>query len=458
MSTIYDLKKRAKELSEKNEVNSVSPVEVGNLIEDTLNIIDEYNKNVVGLGIRKIYSSIASMQADGTDPVGNDGKPIHFGQLVSVHNENNPESEENGGVYAFQSPGWKLATTTAINVVKGFGDSEIEAISQQFFTEQIQAIENDLGNESTSESEDGSIWGKLISITQGVSSNSTLIDEIKKTLSGVSLFQDLGLIKNLDSLDDTDTKGYYTYNLHRKGMEAIMGVLAVSTVALEDSGSLTVYGTQQVRYELGRAYRRKMLAGGWEEWEEVSGKQLKELGTIPLSGLDNPDLETGIYLYLSEDNVPGMLYVNHPASNTIGCEQHRIFRGQIYSRLYNKRNGAWTAWSSNDYVTLDQLDTLTDPLSTISSYTVYYQSKKIGILQCFTNSRADIVTQSFDGNWDIDVMGCFLPDCYVTEPRSLVRTYNISSADISGEIPIGSWGRWNYNQKVIKPEGGIIIE
>lgn len=138
MKTIYDLKKRAKELSEKNEVNSVSPVEVGSLIDDTLNIIDEYNKNVVGLGIRKTYPNIASMQADGTDPVGNDGKHIRFGQLVSVYDENNPDSEENGGVYAFQNPGWKLATTTAINVVSEYGDSEIEAISQKFFKEQVQ--------------------------------------------------------------------------------------------------------------------------------------------------------------------------------------------------------------------------------------------------------------------------------------------------------------------------------
>lgn len=149
METIYDLKKRAKELSEKNEVNSVSPVEVGNLIDDTLNIIDEYNKNVVGLGIRKTYSSIASMQADGTDPVGNDGKPIRFGQLVSVYDESNPDSEENGGVYAFQSPGWKLATTTAINVVSEYGDSEIEVISQKFFSDNVQHVVSgriDIGN------------------------------------------------------------------------------------------------------------------------------------------------------------------------------------------------------------------------------------------------------------------------------------------------------------------------
>lgn len=290
MSTIYNLKKRAKELSEKNEVNSVSPVEVGNLIEDTLNIIDEYNKNVVGLGIRKIYSSIASMQADGTDPVGNDGKPIHFGQLVSVHNENNPESEENGGVYAFQSPGWKLATTTAINVVKGFGDSEIEAISQQFFTEQIQAIENDLGNESTSESEDGSIWGKLISIIQDVSSNSTLINNIEVTLSKASLFNNLGIITGLSSLDDVKSPGYYTYSNRLNEGETINGILVVSRMSYPGSFSIV-----QFRHELGKTYQREydIDERAWEKWEE----QTVVMSESDYEQLEFKDQSTFYYTY-----------------------------------------------------------------------------------------------------------------------------------------------------------------
>lgn len=297
--------------------------------------------------------------------------------------------------------------------------------------------------------------GQLTTLSSGLSSLLKKVKDIETTLSKASLFNNLGVITNLSDLNGVGKPGYYTYSKRLNGHETINGLLIVSRVGF--GGSST---TLQLRYELGQSYRREfdVVSGDWKEWEEVSGRQLKELGKIPMSGLDNPELETGIYLYLSEDNAPGMLYVNHPASNTIGCEQHRIFRGQIYSRLYNKRNGAWTAWSSNDYVTLDQLDTLTDPLSTISSYTVYYQNQKIGILQCFTNSRADIVTQNFDGNWDIDVTGNLLSDCYVTEPRSLVRTYNISSDDISGEIPVRTWGRWHYNQKVIKPSGGIIIE
>ena len=122
------------ELAEKTDVNSITPSEVGNLIGDVLNLIDEYNKNVVGLGIRKTYRTIAEMQEDAT-PVGADGKPLRFGQLVSVYDIENPDNEENGGVYAFQNPGWILATTTAVNVVNETGDSDINAVSQKLFTE-----------------------------------------------------------------------------------------------------------------------------------------------------------------------------------------------------------------------------------------------------------------------------------------------------------------------------------
>lgn len=219
METIYDLKKRAKELSEKNEVNSVSPVEVGNLIDDTLNIIDEYNKNVVGLGIRKTYPTIASMQAD-TDPVGNDGKPIRFGQLVSVYDEINPDSEENGGVYAYQSPGWKLVTTTAINVVSEYGDSETAAISQKFFTDQFK-------NET--------------------------------------LFTDLGIVDETisDDFAKITTEGYYTYQKGYNEGEAVKGILIVSNVSYPGATALT-----QVKMELGMTYIRSFDIDEriWGEW------------------------------------------------------------------------------------------------------------------------------------------------------------------------------------------------
>lgn len=118
MDTIYNLKKRAKLLAAQKEVNAISPEEVGNLMDDTVDLMDEYNKNAVGLGIRKTYATTAAMQADATAPVGNDGKPIRFGQLVSVYDPNNREEADNGGIYAFQKPGWELATVAAANVGK----------------------------------------------------------------------------------------------------------------------------------------------------------------------------------------------------------------------------------------------------------------------------------------------------------------------------------------------------
>lgn len=227
-----------------------------------------------------------------------------------------------------------------------FGDSEIEAVSQKFFTEQIHSIQGD----------------------------------IEVALSKATLFNNLGVITNLSDLNGVGKPGYYTYSKRLNGHETINGLLIVSRVGF--GGAAT---TLQIRYELGVSYLREfdVVSVAWKEWEEIS-------------------------------NI--------------------------------------------DSIMLDQLDTLTDPLSTISSYTVYYQNQKIGILQCFTNAQADVITQCLEANWDIDVSGHLLPDYNVTELRSLVRTYNISSVDIANEIPLHTWGRWKYNQKVITLSGGVLIE
>ena len=58
------------------------------------------------LTIRKTYESIAAMQADVNNPIGNDGKYLKYGEIVSVHNENNPEED---AVYSWESgPRWQL--------------------------------------------------------------------------------------------------------------------------------------------------------------------------------------------------------------------------------------------------------------------------------------------------------------------------------------------------------------
>lgn len=112
MATLYELKRRAQELSAKKDSLSISPDEVGGLIDETLDIINEAEKNQVGLGVRNTYPTVAKMSADSTAPVGSDGKPLKFGQIVTVYDYTNPESVDNGNIYAFQNPGWKLISTT----------------------------------------------------------------------------------------------------------------------------------------------------------------------------------------------------------------------------------------------------------------------------------------------------------------------------------------------------------
>lgn len=62
------------------------------------------------LTIRKTYASKAAMEADKGSPIGNDGKSIKRGEVVSVHNESD-ETED--AVYSYEyddngSPYWKL--------------------------------------------------------------------------------------------------------------------------------------------------------------------------------------------------------------------------------------------------------------------------------------------------------------------------------------------------------------
>ena len=105
METIYNLQRRASELRSKTEIDSISPEEVGGLHADTLAYIAEMEQSADGLGIRKVYQTKAQMEAD-TTPMGTNGKTLRYGQLVSIYNEADKTSAENGDIYAWQKPGW----------------------------------------------------------------------------------------------------------------------------------------------------------------------------------------------------------------------------------------------------------------------------------------------------------------------------------------------------------------
>lgn len=111
MESIYRLQERAEFLRSKNQADSISPEEVGSLHADTLAYLADMEQNEKGLGIRKVYKNFSSMNADRLAPVGTNGKPLRFGQLVAVYDKDNPSQAENGNIYAYQKgaeEGWIL--------------------------------------------------------------------------------------------------------------------------------------------------------------------------------------------------------------------------------------------------------------------------------------------------------------------------------------------------------------
>ena len=111
MESIYSLQQRADTLRQKTLVDSISPEEVGSLHADTLAYLADMEQNAEGLGIHKVYKSFAAMNADSSAPVGTNGKPLRFGQLVAVYDNDNQSQAENGNIYAFQKgaeAGWLL--------------------------------------------------------------------------------------------------------------------------------------------------------------------------------------------------------------------------------------------------------------------------------------------------------------------------------------------------------------
>lgn len=107
MNTIYELQHRASELRSRTQTGSITPEDVGSLHADTLEYLADMEQSADGLGIRKVYTNTASMNAD-KEPVGTNGKLLRFGQLVTIYNPAAPTAADKGEIYAWQKPGWKL--------------------------------------------------------------------------------------------------------------------------------------------------------------------------------------------------------------------------------------------------------------------------------------------------------------------------------------------------------------
>lgn len=91
------------------------------------------------INVRKTYTSVEDMNGDNYNPVGDDGRQIELGEIVSVVNSENPEEN---GFYSRTENGWQFQTGFNFQVANSFGESGNDAISQRFFTEKVKNVSN----------------------------------------------------------------------------------------------------------------------------------------------------------------------------------------------------------------------------------------------------------------------------------------------------------------------------
>lgn len=196
MDTIYSLLKRAKELKEKSQVDSITPEEVGKLHEDTLAYIASLEQSADGLGIKKVYQSKSAMEAD-TDPVGTNGKTLRYGQLVSIYDDTHTDSSENGNIYAYQKPGWLLMGKVSAPPQGGL---------------ELKKINNEAGN----------VTKTITSFRQEVSKEISVLKELESSFS--VLTED----KFVASSQDTAYNNGFAFEIYRNLSDGVVFVVGVN--------------------------------------------------------------------------------------------------------------------------------------------------------------------------------------------------------------------------------------
>lgn len=145
MATSSEIKQRANALAEKTDVNSITPREVGGIMYDLASHSENVLRNGGTLGIRKVYESVAAMEADSTNPKDLWGEPLKKGNLVVIY-DGTSTGVDNNKIYAFLKPGWQIAThLDAGYATKASLDAAIENVLIQFRYSE-NALKESIGN------------------------------------------------------------------------------------------------------------------------------------------------------------------------------------------------------------------------------------------------------------------------------------------------------------------------
>ena len=118
-----DLLKRAESISSASEPGSITPEAVGNLFRGVISYVAEVEREGGALGVRKIYPTVAAMQADKT-PTLDDGRPLRSGNLVAIYDSEHPQAEDNGRIYVYTGSSWKQIAYLKVHLGNAYTDED----------------------------------------------------------------------------------------------------------------------------------------------------------------------------------------------------------------------------------------------------------------------------------------------------------------------------------------------
>jgi|GEM_PF-4260736 len=126
---IYDLIKRAQELRDTTQMDSVSPELVGKLHEDTLKYINEYQLLASSPAMHKTYASVSAMQGDASPKSDLTGRALLKGQLVIIVPASSTDATA-GDVFRYNGPSGNTSGWTYVAKIGGVpADAELSASS-----------------------------------------------------------------------------------------------------------------------------------------------------------------------------------------------------------------------------------------------------------------------------------------------------------------------------------------
>ena len=176
-TTIYEIQARAQVLREKTQEGSVTPEEVGGLIADTLTLLANIGKREGGLRVSRVYSSKAEMEAD-TNPENAQHQPLKAGQLVVIHTGG--DNPENGTVYVYLAPGWKLIGNLSHVAI---GESEglaYPGTKGKKLAEELSVLQAAINAEVTNRSNGDTAIKDIITTTNSV------VEDLRKTVDNMN--------------------------------------------------------------------------------------------------------------------------------------------------------------------------------------------------------------------------------------------------------------------------------